>query len=171
MKINYGLISCDSHAQLHKDNWTSRMSKAKWGDAIPQLRETTERSHMIRASDKPVERWFVNGKVVGERGTVNCPTAMGDPLRRTFPQRWEEVPKNVYDPVERLKAMDHDGVDGEILFPNDPIQSGTMLQGDPEFSVFTKSRWGYPCNSRLITTRESSLEASSRTISSKAWTV
>ena len=135
MKINYGLISCDSHAQLHKDNWTSRMSKAKWGDAIPQLRETTERSHMIRASDKPVERWFVNGKVVGERGTVNCPTAMGDPLRRTFPQRWEEVPKNVYDPVERLKAMDHDGVDGEILFPNDPIQSGTMLQGDPEFEL------------------------------------
>ena len=41
MKINFGLISCDSHAQLHKDNWTSRMSKAKWGDAIPQWRETT----------------------------------------------------------------------------------------------------------------------------------
>ena len=22
MKIQHGLISCDSHAQLHKDNWT-----------------------------------------------------------------------------------------------------------------------------------------------------
>ena len=59
MKIKYGLISCDSHAQLDKDNWTKRMSKAKWGDAIPQLRETTDKAHMIRASDKPVERWFV----------------------------------------------------------------------------------------------------------------
>src|SRR5215813_1726073 len=79
MKIQYGLISCDSHAQLHKDTWTSRMSKAKWGDRMPQLRETTDKEHMIRASDKPVERWFVNGKVVGERGTVNCPTVMSDP--------------------------------------------------------------------------------------------
>ena len=85
MKIQYGLISCDSHAQLHKDTWTSRMSKAKFGEAIPQLRETTDKTHMALAADRPVERWFVNGKLVGNRGTVNCPTAMGDPMRQTFP--------------------------------------------------------------------------------------
>ena len=135
MKIRYGLISCDSHAQLHKGTWTSRMSKAKFGDNIPQLRETSDKEHMVRASDKPVERWFVHGKVVGERGTVNCPTAMNDPLRKTFPQRWEEVPAFVYDPIERLKALDRDGVDGEVLFPNDPIQSGTFFQGDAEFEL------------------------------------
>jgi hypothetical protein len=133
MKIKFGLISCDSHAQLHKDTWTSRMSKAKFGDAIPQLRETTDKAHMAIAKDKPVERWFVNGKLVGNRGTVNCPTVMGDDMRQTFPQRWDEVPPKVYDPIERLKALDDDGVDGEVLFPNDPIQSGTMFQGDAEF--------------------------------------
>ena len=90
---------------------------------------------MIRAADKPVERWFVNGKVVGERGTVNCPTVMGDPLRKTFPQRWDEVPKIVYDPAERLKGLDSDGVDGEVLFPNDPVQSATFFQGDAEFEL------------------------------------
>ena len=121
MKIQHGLISCDSHAQLHKDAWTSRMSKAKFGDRIPQLRETTDKEHMIRPTDKPVERWFVNNKVVGERGTVNCPTVMNDPLRKTFPQRWEDVPPVVYDPMERLKALDRDGIDGEVLFPNDPV--------------------------------------------------
>jgi predicted TIM-barrel fold metal-dependent hydrolase len=135
MKIEYGLISCDSHAQLHKDTWTSRLSKAKFGDKIPEIRETTNKAHMIRASDKPVERWFVHNTVVGERGTVNCPTAMGDPLRKTFPQRWEEVPKFVYDPAERLKALDRDGVDGEVLFPNDPVQSATFFQGDAEFEL------------------------------------
>jgi hypothetical protein len=66
MKIQYGLISCDSHAQLHKDTWTSRMSAAKFGDKIPQLRETSDKAHMIRASDKPVQRWFVHGTVVGD---------------------------------------------------------------------------------------------------------
>src|SRR5262245_41172885 len=98
MKIQYGLVSCDSHAQLGQVTWQRRMSKAKFGDKIPQLRQTNERSHMIHASEKPVQRWFVNGTVVGERGTVNCPTAMGDPLRKTYPQQWEEVPKFVYDP-------------------------------------------------------------------------
>ena len=48
---------------------------------------------------------------------------MSDPLRKTFPQRWDEVPSLVYDPAERLKALDDDGVDGEVLFPNDPVQS------------------------------------------------
>ena len=135
MKIKYGLISCDSHAQLHKDSWTSRMSKAKFGDKIPELRETTDKAHMAVAFEKPVQRWFVYDKVVGERGVVNCPTVMNDPLRKTFPQHWDEVPAIVYDPNERLKALDSDRVDGEVLFPNDPVQSGTFFQGDAEFEL------------------------------------
>ena len=43
MQIKYGLISCDSHAQPHKDAFTSRMSKAKWGDAIPISRRPRTR--------------------------------------------------------------------------------------------------------------------------------
>ena len=35
MEIKFGLISCDSHGQLDRDAWTSRMSKAKWGDRDP----------------------------------------------------------------------------------------------------------------------------------------
>jgi len=136
MKIKYGLISCDSHAQLDKDTWTSRMSKERWGDKIPHLFETSDKKHMAVAYDHPVERWLVNGQVVGERGVVNCPTVMDDPMRKTFPQRWEEVPRKVYDPMTRLEALDGDGVDGEILFPNDPVQGATFFQGDdPEFEL------------------------------------
>ena len=53
MEIKYGLISCDSHAQPDKDAFTSRMSKAKWGDAIPHLMETTDKAHMAVAFDRP----------------------------------------------------------------------------------------------------------------------
>ncbi len=31
--------------------------------------------------------------------------------------------------------MTGDGVDGEVLFPNDPMQSGTFFQGDAEFEL------------------------------------
>ena len=135
MDIKYGLISCDSHAQPHKDAFTSRMSKAKWGDKIPQLHETDDQAHMAIPYDHAVERWFINGVLVGDRGVVNCPTVMDDPMRKYFPQRWDEVPAIVYDPAARLQALDQDGVDAEVLFPNDPVQSGTFFQGDAEFEL------------------------------------
>src|ERR1700730_15400032 len=136
MEIKHGLISCDSHAQLHKDAFTSRMSASRWGDDIPHIAETTDPAHMAVKYDYPVERWFVHGQMMGNRGVVNCPTVMGDPLRRTFPQRWEDVPHEVYDPAQRLNAQDRDRLDGEIVFPNDPVQSLTFFQGsDPDFEL------------------------------------
>jgi predicted TIM-barrel fold metal-dependent hydrolase len=135
MEIKYGLISCDSHAQPDKDAFTSRMSQAKWGDAIPHLMETTDKANMAVAFDRPVQRWVVNGQVVGNRGVVNCPTVMNDPMRKYFPQRWDEVPSYVYNPVDRLSALDKDGIDAEILFPNDPVQSGCFFQGNAEFEL------------------------------------
>jgi len=60
---------------------------------------------------------------------------MADPMRKYFPQHWDEVPSYVYNPADRLGALDKDGVDGEILFPNDPVQSGTFFQGNAEFEL------------------------------------
>ena len=98
MEIKYGLISSDSHGQLGKDAYTTRMSKAKWGDRVPHVIEVPDEKF-----DHPVERWVVDGEVQG--GNVcNCPTAMKE--RGYYPQRWEEVPREVYDPAQRLIALD-----------------------------------------------------------------
>ncbi len=135
MEIVHGLISCDSHAQPPKNTFTDRMSQQKWGDAIPQIRLTSDRAHMAVPVDATVERWFVNGKPVGLRGVSNCPTVMGDDTRKTFPQHWDEVPAIVYDPAARLTALDRDGIDAEVLFPNDPVQNSAFFQGDAEFEL------------------------------------
>ena len=98
MEIKFGLISSDSHGQLGKDAYTSRMSEQKWGEKIPHLVEVREDKFPF-----PVERWMVNGEIQG--GNVcNCPTAMKQ--RSYYPQRWEEVPLEVYDPARRLEALD-----------------------------------------------------------------
>src|ERR1700739_4400699 len=60
---------------------------------------------------------------------------MNDPMRATFPQHWDEVPKAIYDPIERLKVLATDGIDGEVLYPNPPIQNATFFQGDAEFEL------------------------------------
>ena len=125
MEIRYKLISADSHVAFDRDAFTSRMSAAKWGDLIPQVVE-------VRHDGYPVDRWSVYGKPAGDT-ICNCPALMGDPFP-TYPQRWEEVPRTAFDPLERLKALDRDRVDAEVLFPNPP--GGTFFEfGDAEFEL------------------------------------
>ena len=50
--MKYRVISTDDHLQEAPDTWTSRMSAAKWGDKIPQLKPL----------DKEREAWFVYGE-------------------------------------------------------------------------------------------------------------
>jgi predicted TIM-barrel fold metal-dependent hydrolase len=117
MEIKYKLISADSHAAFDPETYTSRMSAGKWGEKIPRVVEVGD-------NGERVHRWSVYGQV--ESGNVcNCPAVMGEPFP-TYPKRWEEVPKTAYEPLERLKALDADGVDAEVLFPNPP--GGTFFE-------------------------------------------
>jgi uncharacterized protein len=128
MNIKHGLISADSHVVLDRDAFTTRMSSAKWGERIPRVVEVEERSRLVH-------RWSANGEVLrgAARGVSNCPAIMDDPLRNVYPRRWEEVPTKGYVPAERLEAIDSDGVDAEVLFPN---EAGSFYQfGDAEFEL------------------------------------
>lgn len=131
MQIKHGLISADSHIGLDRDAFTRRMSQTKWGDRIPQVIE-------VEQTGRPVHRWSVYGAVAGGGeggGVFNCPALMeGWPEKSVYPQRWEEVPRRAYDPLERLEALDEDGVDAEVLFPNNP--ASTFFQwNDAEFEL------------------------------------
>ena len=87
MQIEFGLISADSHAAFAPDTYTSRMSKAKWGDLIPRVIETKE-------DGTSYDRWSIHGQVA-DLDICNCPALMGEPFP-TFPKRWEEVPALAY---------------------------------------------------------------------------
>ena len=80
------------------------MSSRKWGERIPQVVE-------VENKDRLVHRWRVYSKMIAGRGVCNCPAIMNDPLRNSYPQRWEDVPAKGYIPSERLKALDADGID------------------------------------------------------------
>jgi predicted TIM-barrel fold metal-dependent hydrolase len=102
------------------------MSRTKFGARIPHVRE-------VDIKGLKADRWVVNGRPLTTRGVVNCPAAMGDPDRNAYPQRWDEVPGSVFLPMERVKALDADSIDAEVLFPNDP---GSFHQyKDPEFEL------------------------------------
>src|SRR5205807_5311358 len=89
----------------------ARMSASKWGDRIPHI-ASRERHGTI------TDGWAIYDQPPGGQ-VCNCPALMGEPFPH-WPTRWEEVPRMAYDPAERLKALDIDGVDAEVLFPNPP---------------------------------------------------
>src|SRR5437870_2494946 len=98
--MQYRVISADDHLPEGPDTWTSRMSKAKWGDIIPQIKKNADGT----------ESWYINGKVrnQGVASVAQVHAAMPD--RTIGPRTWSEVPTGTYVPAERIKAMERDGV-------------------------------------------------------------
>jgi predicted TIM-barrel fold metal-dependent hydrolase len=118
-------ISADEHVQENPEVWTKRLSRSKWGERIPH----------IKANSDGVEKWYVDGHEVQLNGVADCGAAMRD--RAKNPQRWSEVPASVYDPKERLKAMDKAGIDYAVLYPT-VAGSGGQTFGrieDPELEL------------------------------------
>ncbi len=125
MEIRHKLISADSHAGFDRTDFTERMSASKWGDRIPHVVELNE-------NGKRIDRWAVYAKP-RHNDVANCPALMGEPFP-TYPKLWEEIPPAAYKPLDRLKALDADGVDAEVLFPNPP--GGTFFEfGDADFEL------------------------------------
>ena len=115
--MTYRPVDVDSHVQEKRDCWTSRMSESRWGDRIP---------HYIEMPDGQ-EVFLLDGKSTPIGQVLQCHSVMPD--RETLPARWDEVPKSVHFARERLKAMDQDGVEIEVLYPNAAGPSGSHFQG------------------------------------------
>ena len=123
----------DSHAAFERDDFIRRMSAARhWKN--PYSPCTALVLNVVKIKDAVLSslldclRWPAQS-----RERVQLSRSMGDPFP-TYPERWEEVPRTAYDPLERLKALDADGVDAEVLFPNPP--GGNYFDfGDPAFEL------------------------------------
>jgi len=98
-------ISVDEHVQEHPEVWTKRLSKAKWGERIPH----------VAKNGGGQERWLIDGREISLDGVADCGAVMSE--RSAKPQCWADVPAAVYDPKERLKAMDAAGIEYAVLYP------------------------------------------------------
>ena len=105
MAFEYKRVDVDSHCQEKPDTWTSRMSKPKWGDRIPQIHEKDGR-----------EIWLCDGKVMMNGWLALCHGVIPD--RKSLPTHWRDVPSMIYTADGRMRAMDRDGVSAQALFPN-----------------------------------------------------
>ena len=115
MELEHGLISVDDHVQETPETWSAYMSDQKWGDLIPHLEDREDGS----------QAWVVAGHRLDDRPLAETGALMPD--RNQSPQRWEDVPAAAYDPAQRLRAMDADGVDCQVLYPSLSGGSGEVI--------------------------------------------
>jgi predicted TIM-barrel fold metal-dependent hydrolase len=108
------IIDSDSHVVEPKDLWSSRMSKKKWGDLIPEVRSVKGEG----------EFWFVRGQRLWDvnGAGVMVSDADGKPVRNAdYPQfvnTFDEMHPAEYDAKERVKVLDEYGIYAATLFPN-----------------------------------------------------
>jgi predicted TIM-barrel fold metal-dependent hydrolase len=109
------LISVDDHLIEHPRVWADRLS-AKDREAGPRIIETDDRRQI----------WTYEGRVYPAIG-LNA-VAGKDPHEWGWdPVRYDQMLPGCYDPAERLKDMDVDGVYAGLCFPSFPRFAGTLF--------------------------------------------
>jgi len=98
-------IDTDTHITEPADVWTSRVSTQRWGDAVPHVRQVGGR-----------DVWFIRDQGVGSPGFTSM--AGFDGSVPDGPRGYEDILKSSYDAVERLKHMDAEGIQAQVLYPN-----------------------------------------------------
>jgi uncharacterized protein len=101
------VIDADTHIVEPYDLWTSRISVAKWGDKVPQVRHV---------ADEKEDFWFFNGERLGPAAGTSM--AGWHEYAPKHPKIWNEVNPFASDANERLKKMDEYGIWAQVLYPN-----------------------------------------------------
>jgi predicted TIM-barrel fold metal-dependent hydrolase len=124
MNPTFGFISADDHIVEHPEVWTSRLSKAKWGERIP---------HIERQKDGN-DCWVIGQ---GRFPLPEIVSAGTDQSRSLQPKDWAEVPKAAYSATDRLKTLEEDGIDASVLYPMAAGVAGQVFGrlDDPELEL------------------------------------
>jgi predicted TIM-barrel fold metal-dependent hydrolase len=101
------IVSIDDHVIEPPNLWTSRLP-SKYQGVCPQIRE-----------DAIGEAWYYDGRRVSVSGLV---TLAGQPLavHVPLPMRYADMNPACYDPSERIKVLNEDGILATMCFPNFP---------------------------------------------------
>ena len=120
--LKYQLISADSHINEPPDLWTSRLSK-RFQDRAPRMEHFDDG-----------DGWILEGVSGPVNFGFNASAGMGPQMMKGW-INWSDVRPGGYDPKERLKEQDLDGVDAEVLYPTPRISGSIFANPDREFHL------------------------------------
>jgi predicted TIM-barrel fold metal-dependent hydrolase len=156
------LVSVDDHLIERPGLWQERLP-VKYKDRGPRITEATTEAHdqygWGQTFAPGTQVWLLEDAVHAQLG-LNAVAGKDRTELGTDPVRFDEMIPGCYDPVERVKDMDIDGVQAAILFPSFPKFAGTMFNTveDKElarlcsttWNDFVKEEWVDPYPDRFI---------------------
>ena len=125
------IISVDDHVIEHPLVWQDRLPDAQ-REQGPQIIETAEGHHV----------WRYEGQMYPQIG-LNAVAGKPPAEYGMDPVRYDQMIPGCYDPVERIKDMDIDGVHGALSFPSFPgFGGGVFHRGkDKELALACVRAW------------------------------
>ena len=101
----YKVIDVDTHVTEPPDVWTARVP-ASLRDKVP---------HIERHDGQ--DAWFADGIRIGAPGYFSM-AGFDGVLPTLVPPTYDDIPPAMYDSAARLRFLDEEGIDAEVLYPN-----------------------------------------------------
>jgi predicted TIM-barrel fold metal-dependent hydrolase len=146
LQDHMNLVSVDDHLIEPPHVWSDRLP-SKYVERGPQLVEAKGdqplRDHVFHAIIQPgSQAWRYEDRYYPQIG-LNAVAGKPREQYGLDPLRYDDMIPGCYDPVERVKDMDLDGVDVAMPFPSLPRFAGTLfLEGeDKELARLCISAW------------------------------
>jgi predicted TIM-barrel fold metal-dependent hydrolase len=119
------VIDVDTHVVEPPDLWSSRMPR-RWGDAIPRVGWDADRRE---------EAWFIAGERLSP--VASAAHAGWHEFAPLYPPRWQDAAISTWNVAERLKHMDANGIQAQVLYPNVAVFRSATIQSyaDQEFRL------------------------------------
>lgn len=137
------LISVDDHLVESAHVWEDRLPK-RYVDAGPRIVESREgmRNYLGNWVKPGCQVWQYEGRIYPHLG-LNAVAGKAREDFGTDPVRFEEMIPGCYDPVERVKDMDLDGVQASVCFPSFPRFAGTVFREgeDEDLALLCVQAW------------------------------
>ena len=125
------IISVDDHLIEHPRVWSDRLP-AKYRELGPHIVETDDGHHVWIYENRPYK-------------TIGLNAVAGRPPEEygMEPMRYDDMIPGCYDPVQRVKDMDLDGVQAALCFPSFPGFGGGNFQraDDKDLALLCVQAW------------------------------
>jgi uncharacterized protein len=101
----YRVVDVDTHLTEPPDVWTARLPR-KVHDLVP---------HIERVDGQ--DAWFAAGNRIGAPGYYSMAGHDGV-MPASIPSTYDDIHPSMYDSSARLKFLDEQGIDAQVLYPN-----------------------------------------------------
>jgi predicted TIM-barrel fold metal-dependent hydrolase len=123
------VVDADGHAFEPEGVWVERMDAKRWGDLVPRY---------LAEDHDGNESWYVGGvRRTSGTGIFGC--SAGFDRQALFSRKWKytEGLAAGWDPHERVRVLDEEGIDVTVLYPTMALLFGPLdpipALGDVEF--------------------------------------